>query len=185
MASDSRTVVRLPTQTHDPSVQEIIGKKSWMPGVDEFRGIPYADVAGRWMHSTLRLELPSDSFEALYNGYHHLLAVQRFDTDHDTSPRCPQPQAPNNSETFHSYLAFPDVREDEFACLNLFIIRPNEGSLNRLGLRNGLNRLPVYVYIHGGGYGFGAATDPMWGMRCNSTCPWEFPVTLCNANTIT
>ncbi|KAG9605105.1 alpha/beta-hydrolase, partial [Aureobasidium melanogenum] len=145
MASPSTVVVQLLTHTEDPFVQEVVGKTSWTPGVDEFRGIPYADVAGRWKHSTLRRELPSDSFDASKNG-----------------PRCPQPQAPNNSDTFHSYLAFPDVTEDELTCLNLFIIRPNEESLGRLGLRMGFEKLPAYVYIHGGGYGFGAATDPMW-----------------------
>ncbi|KAH0359447.1 alpha/beta-hydrolase, partial [Aureobasidium melanogenum] len=145
MASPSPVVVQLPTHTKDPFVQRVVGKTSWMPGLEEFRGIPYADIADRWIHSTLRQKLPSDNFDASKNG-----------------PRCPQPQAPNNSDTFHSYLAFPDVTEDEFTCLNLFIIRPNQESLSRLGLWKDFDKLPVYVYIHGGGYGFGAATDPMW-----------------------
>ncbi|KAH0334969.1 alpha/beta-hydrolase, partial [Aureobasidium melanogenum] len=145
MASPSPVIVQLPYHTKDPFVQRVVRKTSWIPGVDEFRGIPYADIADRWIHSTLRQELPSDNFDASKNG-----------------PRCPQQQGPNNSDTFHSYLALPEVTEDEFKCLNLFIVRPNEESLNRLDLCKDLDKLPVYVYIHGGGYGLGAATDPMW-----------------------
>lgn len=26
-----------------------------------------------------------------------------------------------------------------------------------------MKRLPVLLWIHGGGYAFGAGTDPMWG----------------------
>lgn len=65
---------------------------------------------------------------------------------------------------FQSYLEFPlDVAESEFDCLNLFIVRPSQTALAGLGRADPNHKLPVLLWIHGGGYGFGAATDPMWG----------------------
>jgi carboxylesterase type B len=87
---------------------------------------------------------------------------------HRRSPRCPQPQEPNNSDFYQSYLEFPsDVEESEFHCLNLFITRPSRATLSSSGAET---ILPVYAYIHGGAYAFGAGTDPMWGegASCNS-----------------
>lgn len=72
----------------------------------------------------------------------------------------------NNSITFQSYLEFPlDVTESEFECLNLFVVRPSNTALAKLISpdSNQTQKLPVLIWIHGGGYGFGAGTDPMWG----------------------
>lgn len=55
--------------------------------------------------------------------------------------------------------------ESEFECLNLFIVRPRPEALRKAGLSYEDNALPVYAIIHGGGFGFGAGTDPMWGMN--------------------
>lgn len=54
------------------------------------------------------------------------------------------------------------MAESEFECLNLFIQRPSKEVLTRIGKEN--EELPVLVWFHGGGFGFGAGTDPMWGM---------------------
>lgn len=68
----------------------------------------------------------------------------------------------NNTGIYQSHLDFPaDVTESEFDCLNLFVVRPSAESLARVGCK--LEDLPVLVWIHGGGYGFGAGTDPIWG----------------------
>lgn len=56
------------------------------------------------------------------------------------------------------------MTESEIECLNLFVIRPSKEALAKIGKQNEL--LPVFVWIHGGGFGFGAATDPMWGNLC-------------------
>lgn len=81
-------------------------------------------------------------------------------------PKCPQPPGPNNSDTFQAHLDFPsDVIESELDCLNLFIQRPSPEALRRIGKENAA--LPVFVWIHGGGFGFGAGTDPMWGRFIN------------------
>jgi hypothetical protein len=70
---------------------------------------------------------------------------------------------PNSSEGFGAYVPFPtDVIDSELDCLNLFIERPSATALARLDFKNG-SKLPVLIWIHGGGYGFGAGTDPMWG----------------------
>ncbi|KAK4949969.1 hypothetical protein LTR10_011811 [Elasticomyces elasticus] len=126
-----------------PRQQQVHGKDSAIPGLQEFRGIPYGIVSSRWKASSLRTELPSDSFYATKNG-----------------PKCPQPSGPNKTLTYQSHLDFPlDVAESEFECLNLFIIRPAIS----LQASPKCTKLPVYVYIHGGAYAFGSATDPMWG----------------------
>ena len=55
-----------------------------------------------------------------------------------------------------------DVTESEFECLNLIIIRPSHEALKRIGKET--EKIPILIWIHGGGFGFGAGTDPMWGM---------------------
>lgn len=143
--SPSALSVLLPTSTLPSRIQEVVGKRSLLsPDVEEFRGIPYASIPGRWKHSVLRTELPSNVFDATRNG-----------------PKCPQPSEPNNSRTFQGHVEFPtDVAESEFECLNLFIQRPSKEVLTRIGKEN--EELPVLVWFHGGGFGFGAGTDPMW-----------------------
>jgi hypothetical protein len=97
-------------------------------------------------------------------------------------PKCPQPSEPNNSKTFQSYLEFPaDVTESEFDCLNLFVVTPSRAALNRLGHSFSNNGLPVFLWIHGGGYGFGAGTDPMWG-RSEVSCAPELSTKLFYCN---
>ncbi|OJJ44589.1 hypothetical protein ASPZODRAFT_696556 [Penicilliopsis zonata CBS 506.65] len=143
--ADNPAVVILETTAGE---QKIVGRPSpsFPSLVQEFRGIPYGTVPGRWRHSTLRTSLPSDDFDATKNG-----------------PQCPQPAVFANSETYQSYLPWPtDVGESEFECLNLFIVRPSPSALERAGLDAKNARLPVYFMIHGGGWGFGAGTDPMW-----------------------
>jgi carboxylesterase type B len=72
----------------------------------------------------------------------------------------------NNSDYYQAHLDFPtDVVESEFECLNLFIVRPSPAALTRIGCDVSGSGIPVFVWIHGGGYGFGASTDPIWGMR--------------------
>ncbi|KAJ5753035.1 alpha/beta-hydrolase [Penicillium odoratum] len=136
--------VVLPTKTIPSYEQRVIGELAEIEGIEEFRGIPYGIVPARWQHAVLRDKLPEDIFHATKNG-----------------PRCPQPQEPNNSDFYQSHLDFPDVTESEFDCLNLFITRPSASALTAAGIST-TAKLPVYVYIHGGAYSFGAGTDPMW-----------------------
>jgi carboxylesterase type B len=56
-----------------------------------------------------------------------------------------------------------EVAESEFDCLNLFIARPSAAALQQAGC-NFDESLPVMVWIHGGGYEYGAGSDPPWGM---------------------
>lgn len=143
----SSVVVELPTHTVPIRNQQILGKKSSLSSdVEEFRGIPFGFVPGRWQHSQVRRNLPQDVFSAFHNG-----------------PKCPQPDEVNNTVIYQSNADFPlDVSESETDCLNLFIVRPSRESLARVGYKCAPEGLPVLVWIHGGGYGFGAATDPIW-----------------------
>ncbi|RDW94260.1 hypothetical protein BP5796_00023 [Coleophoma crateriformis] len=143
----TQVTVTLPTQTSPQFNQTIIGKKSAASAeIDEFLGIPYGVIPARWKHSHLRTSLPSDEFHALKNG-----------------PKCPQLPEPNSSEGgFNATIPFPaDVTESEFDCLNLFVVRPSREALVKAGF-DPEAPLPVLTWIHGGGLGFGACTDPMW-----------------------
>jgi carboxylesterase type B len=77
--------------------------------------------------------------------------------------KCPQPSERNNTRIFQSHLDFhPDITESELDCLNLFITRPSAAALQKANCYDD-GGLPVMVWIHGGGYGFGAGTDTAWG----------------------
>ncbi|RKL43833.1 hypothetical protein BFJ70_g4146 [Fusarium oxysporum] len=137
--------VRLRTSSIPGYFQTIVGKRSPISDdIEEFRGIPYARVPGRWEHSQLRDRLPQDVFDATENG-----------------PRCPT-EHKGNSQAYQSYLPYPDDREDEFECLNLLIMRPSKEALANHSLDAEVTQLPVIVWIHGGGFTDGAATDPVW-----------------------
>lgn len=60
--------VVLPTKTVPAYEQRIIGKAAEIEGVEEFRGIPYGIVPGRWQHALLRDRLPVKIFNATKNG---------------------------------------------------------------------------------------------------------------------
>ncbi|KAJ5915871.1 carboxylesterase [Penicillium verhagenii] len=139
---DTPAVVFLSTATTPTYVQTVVGKQSSLStSIEEFRGIPYGFVQSRWEHSHLRTHLPCDVFDATRNG-----------------PRCPQPSSRSHSKDYQAHVEFPkDVQESEFDCLNLFIVRPTPDAQAQNS-----PKLPVLLYIHGGAYGFGAATDPIW-----------------------
>lgn len=59
----------LPTRTIPSYEQYLIGQDSLVPGIEEFRGIPYATIPARWQHALLRDRLPEDTFYATQNGY--------------------------------------------------------------------------------------------------------------------
>lgn len=66
---DRIPIVRLPTSSVPSQIQTVIGKRSTISDdIEEFRGIPYAQVPGRWEHSCLRDRLPRDIFDATKNG---------------------------------------------------------------------------------------------------------------------
>ncbi|ETS86359.1 hypothetical protein PFICI_00187 [Pestalotiopsis fici W106-1] len=135
-------VVLLPTTTIPSYLQTVVGRYSPISDeVEEFRGIPYARVPGRWEHSHPREQLPRDIFDATENG-----------------PRCPAP-SPGDSRSFQSFLPYPNDREDEFECLNLLVVRPSPLELAKYAKSA---KLPVLIWIHGGGFADGAATNPPW-----------------------
>lgn len=127
-------VVIVPTHGEPVAKQKITGRISAAsPDLEEFRGIPYGIAPGRWQHSTFRRRLPSDDFDATRDGV-----------------KCPQPAFVNNTDTYQSFLDFPNPGEDELECLNLLVVRPSARALEKV--RPGLSkeRVPVLVWIHGG-----------------------------------
>lgn len=61
--------VLLPTKTVPSYEQRVVGKAAEIEGVEEFRGVPYGIVPGRWQHALLRDRLPANIFNAMKNGY--------------------------------------------------------------------------------------------------------------------
>lgn len=62
-------IVRLPTISVPSHIQLVVGKRSAISDdIEDFRGIPYAHVPGRWEHARLRYRLPRDTFDATENG---------------------------------------------------------------------------------------------------------------------
>lgn len=110
---------------------DIIG---WERGNDivQFRGIPYADIPGRFRQSVLKEELPQQPFNAKNGG-----------------PTCPHPP-----QQYWEYwkaelpvdlpILQPTVT-DEFKCLNLSITIPSH-------VVRGEKKVPVFVFIHGGAF---------------------------------
>ncbi|KAF4773800.1 alpha/beta-hydrolase [Colletotrichum scovillei] len=132
------------TATNPTFTQTIIGRKSALSqDIEEFRGIPYGYVPRRWEHSRLREQLPDDVYDATKNG-----------------PKCPAPGV-SDSRSFQSYLPFPNDDEDEFACLNLFVVRPSSEAIAKIYGTSQTVKLPVMVWIHGGGFADGSCTDPV------------------------
>lgn len=60
-------------------------------------------------------------------------------------------------------MPYPDDRQDEFDCLNLFVVRPAKEALTKQNIDAETIRLPVLIWIHGGGFIDGAGTDPASG----------------------
>jgi hypothetical protein len=62
-------VMRLRTSSIPSYFQTIVGRRPPISDdIEEFRGVPYAHVPGRWEHSQLRDRLPRDIFDATQNG---------------------------------------------------------------------------------------------------------------------
>ncbi|KAI1776939.1 Alpha/Beta hydrolase protein [Hypoxylon cercidicola] len=99
----------------------------------QFRGIKYASVPGRFEHS-----LPVDDWD-----WQNLDCTQ-------FGPKCPQV-----ARSVRHFFSVPEeqgmppsVAEDEFECLNLVVSVPNDV------LRHIETKVPVLVYIHGGGHAY-------------------------------
>ncbi|KAJ5649776.1 uncharacterized protein N7484_003499 [Penicillium longicatenatum] len=107
---------------------EVLGALDNDSNIALFRGIPYANVSKRWTHSVTR-----HSLKGTYN-------ATQF------GPRCNQG---NGMVLVTGGTNDPTPGDDEFKCLNLNIAVPNE-ALGKAG------SLPVMVWIHGGGFAYGA-----------------------------
>lgn len=106
---------------------ELLGLQDGDAGLAIFRGIPFASVIKRWTQSCTQNTLPSP-FDATKWG-----------------PQCPQP--PHQS-IVPVNLPNPTPGDDEFKCLNLNIVVPEESLPNRRAGQTPI-LLPVMVWVHG------------------------------------
>ncbi|KAF5539494.1 carboxylesterase type B [Fusarium mexicanum] len=121
-----------PQEFQHPQLGPIIGRKR-NEHVVQFRSIPYGHVTARFRHATLISELPPK--QRTFTEYGHA---------------CPQTE--QGMEPFGGPIPGNEKRQyDEFSCLNLTITAP------MLALESGsTQKVPVMVYVHGGGFTVGA-----------------------------
>ncbi|KLO86327.1 Uncharacterized protein LW93_11101 [Fusarium fujikuroi] len=121
-----------PQQFEHPQLGPITGRKR-NEHVVQFRSIPYGHVAARFRHATLISELPPK--RRSFTEYGHA---------------CPQTE--QGMEPFGGPIPGDEKRDyDEFSCLNLTITAPVSV------LKSGsTKKVPVMVYVHGGGFTVGA-----------------------------
>ncbi|KAH7336202.1 Carboxylesterase [Rhexocercosporidium sp. MPI-PUGE-AT-0058] len=139
-------------QHHCPSLSaDLVAAEDTKAGLALFRGIPYASVSKRWTQSHIKNSLPSP-FDATRFG-----------------PRCPQPP---HISIITATVKAPDLEEDEFACLNLNIAVPVD-TLPKSANRRSKTLLPVMVWVHGGAFKNGSASDPRFYPSALSTLASE------------
>jgi hypothetical protein len=67
--SESTVLVVLPTHTKPAYNQHIIGRLSPKSSdLEEFRGVPFGFIPGRWQHSKVTEKLPADEYNAWNDG---------------------------------------------------------------------------------------------------------------------
>ncbi|KAG5795627.1 hypothetical protein H9Q69_005306 [Fusarium xylarioides] len=121
-----------PQEFEHPQLGPIIGRKR-NEHVVQFRSIPHGHVAARFRHATLISELPPK--QRTFTEYGHA---------------CPQTE--QGMEPFGGPIPGNEKRQyDELSCLNLTITAPVSV------LKSGnTQKIPVMVYVHGGGFTVGA-----------------------------
>ncbi|PVH85013.1 alpha/beta-hydrolase [Cadophora sp. DSE1049] len=128
-------------QHHCPSLSaDLVAAKDTEADLALFKGIPYASVSKRWTQSQSQDSL-SSPFDATKFG-----------------PRCPQPP---HISLIAATAKVPDLEEDEFACLNLNIAVPVD-ALPKPTSAGPRSLLPVMVWVHGGAFKNGSASDPRY-----------------------
>lgn len=126
-----------------PTLGELHGIRR-SDSVVQFRGIPFADIPGRFRQSTLKTKLPKLPWDATQPG-----------------PVCPQASILPYPPLWSGPLAADGIRinapeEDELNCLNLNISSP----LIALG---NAELVPVLVFIHGGAFVSGSSSIQVAG----------------------
>ncbi|KAF2444599.1 alpha/beta-hydrolase [Karstenula rhodostoma CBS 690.94] len=113
--------------------------------VVQFRGIPFAEIPGRFRQARLLESLPQQPFDARRSGAY-----------------CPQPLLPFplswEGGIPADYPEFPEAPQDEFDCLNLSI------TVSRDALENSsVESLPVLFFIYGGAFIGGSQSTQVTG----------------------
>lgn len=144
--------------------------------VDQFRGIKFADITGRWKEPVL---LPISSYEVSQksssSNTRKSLLQERLSTSSNHNGKLVYdatkfgPISPQPKEDVHGYYAVPPnveipipsdcAYQDEFEMLNLTITRPAY-DYQSSNVQNQL--LPVAVFIHGGSNATGSAANHLY-----------------------
>jgi carboxylesterase type B len=127
---DDRTTIK----TNNLSIEGYINQAT---GVAVFQNLAYARIAARW-HEAKLIDPRAE---------HGVVNASSF------GPCCPQPYDVVHDQTAHLYPKVIDIRgASEFNCLSLNIYAPPSAP-------GSSQRLPVFVWIHGGAFTYGDASD--------------------------
>jgi len=119
-----------------------------VPGVHQFRSLPYATIPHRFADPVLVKSFGTDgTFDATEFG-----------------PVAPQPEDAEYQEfvTEKEHIPHKDLVQDEFKCTNLNVSVPTGDR------KEGGNLLPVMVWFHGGSFMLGAASWPQYGISSSA-----------------
>lgn len=124
-----------------PALGQLTGRRR-QQNVVQFRGIPYGRVPARFRQAQLVTELSSNERICTEYGY--------------ACPQLKQTMEPLGGPLPGEH----ERRYDEFSCLNLTITAPVSGLDG-----SSQTKVPVMVYVHGGGFAQGAHYGAVHGKR--------------------
>jgi carboxylesterase type B len=143
---------------HHPTLNcTLIGKSS--PSTIEYRGLKYASIPARWKESS-----PNDTLSPTPNGVYNATqfgpscpqkrGAQAWDLTLVGNASLPCDQSQGDGEVMH-----------EFECLTVNVTVPRHTQTQvHGGNRNTNKKLPVFVWIHGGGLSMGANSWPQYSL---------------------
>ena len=140
---------------HHPTLNRTLRGKSTASTV-QFRNVKYATIPGRWQDSVLNNELPSDA-DGVYDATQfgpscpHKRGAQAWDLTLVGKISMPMGEGnPNGEEAMN-----------ELSCLHANVIVPKALLENS---KKDIAKLPVFVWVHGGGLSFGSNNWPQYDL---------------------
>ncbi|KAJ5675538.1 hypothetical protein N7462_008435 [Penicillium macrosclerotiorum] len=112
-------------------------------GVQQFCGIPYADLPKRWTRSILKTSWNGGYHDGAHLGHDCPMPIVEGDNSNDLVPVPPS-----------KHLPWP-MAVDELSGLVMNIVIPHACEVSS-------NQLPVFVYVHGGSLLYGGANLPIF-----------------------
>ncbi len=139
-----------------PSIGDVVGRDG--DGVYQFLGVQYATIKDRLAESQVKTKYEG-SVDATRHGYgvrRSHQASSRLMIEHRPSSYSPAMGFANEMGFIQQALPKPEIVHSDLECLNLNITVPKTSS----GADVGTQKLPVFIWTHGGGFVVGANSWP-------------------------